>query len=42
MAQYDLCQLGDVKTWLGRTDANSDAVLAALITRDGMIGTARL
>jgi hypothetical protein len=33
MAQYDLCQLGDVKTWLGRMDTNSDAVLAALITR---------
>jgi hypothetical protein len=33
MALYDLCTLADVKTWLGRTDANSDAVLAALITR---------
>jgi hypothetical protein len=33
MAQYDLCRLADVKNWLGRMDANSDAVLAALITR---------
>jgi hypothetical protein len=33
MAAYDLCQLADVKTWLGRTDANSDAMLASLITR---------
>ncbi|HTT84960.1 MAG TPA: hypothetical protein VMF67_15900 [Rhizomicrobium sp.] len=33
MALYDLCQLADVKAWLGRTDTNSDAVLAALITR---------
>jgi len=33
MAANDLCQLADVKLWLGRTDANSDALLAALITR---------
>jgi hypothetical protein len=33
MAIYDLCQLADVKAWLGRTDTNSDALLAALITR---------
>jgi hypothetical protein len=33
MALYDLCQLADVKAWLGRTDTNSDAVLASLITR---------
>jgi hypothetical protein len=33
MSQYDLCTLADVKTWLGRSDTNSDAVLAALITR---------
>jgi hypothetical protein len=33
MAQYDLCTLADVKAWLGRSDANSDAVLAALIAR---------
>jgi len=33
MAQNDLCTLGDVKAWLGRTDTNSDAVLASLITR---------
>jgi hypothetical protein len=33
MALYDLCLLSDVKTWLGRTDANSDAMLSALITR---------
>jgi hypothetical protein len=33
MNQYDLCTLGDVKAWLGRSDTNSDAVLAALITR---------
>jgi hypothetical protein len=35
MALYDLCTLADVKLWLGRTDANSDAMLAALITRTG-------
>jgi hypothetical protein len=33
MALYDLCTLADVKAWLGRTDTNSDAVLAALLTR---------
>jgi hypothetical protein len=33
MPANDLCQLADVKLWLGRTDANSDALLAALITR---------
>lgn len=33
MALYDLCQLADVKVWLGRSDSNSDAVLSALITR---------
>jgi hypothetical protein len=33
MNQYDLCTLADVKAWLGRSDTNSDAVLAALITR---------
>jgi hypothetical protein len=33
MAIYDLCQLADVKAWLARTDTNSDALLAALITR---------
>src|SRR5438552_1102151 len=33
MAQYDLCTLSDVKAWLGRSDANSDALLQALITR---------
>jgi hypothetical protein len=33
MAANDLCQLADVKLWLGRTDTNSDALLAALITR---------
>src|ERR1700731_1028923 len=33
MAQYDLCTLADVKAWLGRSDENSDALLAALITR---------
>lgn len=33
MALYDLCALGDVKAWLGRTDTNSDAVLSSLITR---------
>ncbi len=29
----DLTNLSDVKAWLGRTDTNSDALLAALITR---------
>src|SRR5438132_3650605 len=33
MSQYDLCTLGDVKAWLGRSDTNSDALLQALITR---------
>lgn len=33
MAVNDLCTLADVKTWLGRSDSNSDAVLAALIAR---------
>jgi hypothetical protein len=33
MALYDLCTLTDVKLWLGRADSNSDALLAALITR---------
>src|SRR5579862_921097 len=33
MAANDLCTLGDVKAWLGRSDTNSDAVLASLITR---------
>jgi hypothetical protein len=33
MASDDLCTLADAKLWLGRTDANSDAVLAALIRR---------
>jgi len=33
MNPYDLCTLGDVKAWLGRSDTNSDAVLARLITR---------
>lgn len=33
MAAYDLCTLPDVKAWLGRSDTNSDAVLASLITR---------
>jgi hypothetical protein len=33
MAAYDLCTLADVKAWLGRSDSNSDAVLAALIAR---------
>src|SRR5438552_5042335 len=33
MAQYDLCTLSDVKAWLGRSDANSDALLQALIAR---------
>jgi hypothetical protein len=33
MSQYDLCTLADVKAWLGRSDANSDTLLAALIAR---------
>jgi hypothetical protein len=33
MPLNDLCQLADVKLWLGRTDSNSDALLASLITR---------
>lgn len=33
MSSSDLCALADVKAWLGRSDSNSDAVLAALITR---------
>jgi hypothetical protein len=33
MATNDLCTLADVKAWLGRSDANSDALLAALIAR---------
>jgi hypothetical protein len=33
MALNDLCQLTDVKLWLGRTDSNSDSLLASLITR---------
>jgi len=33
MAQFDLCALADVKAWLGRSDENSDALLAALISR---------
>lgn len=33
MAMNDLTTLADVKAWLGRTDTNSDAQLAALITR---------
>src|SRR5437764_1296778 len=33
MAANDLCTLADVKAWLGRSDANSDAVLAGLIAR---------
>jgi hypothetical protein len=33
MPLSDLCQLADVKLWLGRTDANSDSLLAGLITR---------
>lgn len=33
MAANDLCTLADVKAWLGRSDENSDAVLAALVTR---------
>lgn len=33
MALNDLCQLADVKLWLGRTDSNSNSLLASLITR---------
>jgi hypothetical protein len=33
MAANDLTTLADVKAWLGRTDTNSDALLASLITR---------
>lgn len=33
MALFDLCSVSDVKLWLGRADANSDAMLAALVTR---------
>ena len=33
MPQNDLCTLDDVKAWLGRSDTNSDAVLASLVTR---------
>ena len=33
MAVNDLCTLVDVKAWLGRSDSNSDAVLASLIAR---------
>lgn len=33
MAANDLCTLADVKGWLGRSDANSDAVLTALVAR---------
>jgi hypothetical protein len=33
MATNDLTTLADVKAWLGRTDTNSDALLAGLITR---------
>lgn len=33
MAANDLTTLADVKAWLGRTDANSDSLLASLITR---------
>jgi len=33
MAANDLTTLSDVKAWLGRTDTNSDALLASLITR---------
>jgi len=35
MAPYDLCTLSDVKAWLGRSDSNSDALLAALVSRTG-------
>ena len=33
MALYDLTTLSDVKTWLGRSDSNSDSALAGLISR---------
>lgn len=33
MAAGDLTTLDSVKTWLGRTDSNSDAMLSSLITR---------
>ena len=33
MAANDLTTLADIKSWLGRTDTNSDALIAALITR---------
>jgi len=33
MPLNDLCRLADVKLWLGRTDTNSDSLLASLITR---------
>ena len=33
MAANDLTTLADVKSWLGRTDTNSDALIAALVTR---------
>jgi hypothetical protein len=33
MATNDLIGLADVKAWLGRTNANSDSLLSALITR---------
>jgi Phage gp6-like head-tail connector protein len=33
MAANDLTTLADVKSWLGRTDTNSDALIASLITR---------
>lgn len=33
MSLYDLTTLADVKAWLARSDTNSDALLAALITR---------
>lgn len=33
MAANDLTTLADVKSWLGRTDTNSDALIGALITR---------
>ena len=33
MAANDLTTLADVKAWFGRTDTNSDAMIASLITR---------
>src|SRR5215469_7297008 len=33
MATNDLTTLADVKSWLGRSDTNSDGLLAALIGR---------